>query len=320
MPAGTVQLPPDTVGHVVHFYGGDGELVERVSAYLLGVLQGAGVGIMVATPAHRLAVQARIAAADVDVAAALASGKLLVLDAAETVHRFLLDGCPDPAGFNSVIGDLIRPATEAGRPVRVYGEMVAVLWQAGQVTAAIELEGLWNELGRRLSFSLLCAYPAQAVAGGDSADALRELCYRHSAVLGAAAGLAVPPAVPGGVEETVRTFGRALDAPRAARHFVVETLQRWGNHLLVDDAALVVTELATNAVLHAYSGFTVIISHAPDAIRISVRDSSPVPPRRLPASSVARSGRGLVMVAAVASRWAVEPRGFGKVVWAELPR
>ena len=51
-------------------------------------------------------------------------------------------------------------SAKAEQPVCVFGEMVWLLWDAGQVNAAIEVETLWNELGHQYPFSLLCAYPA----------------------------------------------------------------------------------------------------------------------------------------------------------------
>jgi hypothetical protein len=52
---------------------------------------------------------------------------------------------------------MLRQAAEAGRPVRVFGEMVSLLWDAGLIDAAIEVEAMWNELGARYPFSLLAA-------------------------------------------------------------------------------------------------------------------------------------------------------------------
>jgi anti-sigma regulatory factor (Ser/Thr protein kinase) len=317
MSAGIAPLSCDDVGHVVRFYGHDDELVDEISRYLRPALDAGGVGLVVATPAHALAVERALAAAGIDIPAARADGTLIVLDAAETVHRLLVDGGPDPVAFDAVIGSLIGRLVAERGPVRVFGEMVALLWAGGQVTAALELENLWNELGRRLPFSLLCAYPQQAVAAAGSSAAFGEIGCLHSAVLGA------PPTAG---DETIRTFGQALDAPRAARRFVIDTLRADAVGLagatagLVDDAALVVTELATNAVVHARSDFTVVVSWSHDRVRISVRDASPVPPTDRPASLVACSGRGLAVVAALAARWSFEPLGFGKVVWAELRR
>jgi hypothetical protein len=62
--------------------------------------------------------------------------------------------------------------------------MVALLWDTGQTGAAVELEVLWNELGRQQPFSLLCAYPARSVTGEDQLDALTEVCAAHVAAAG----------------------------------------------------------------------------------------------------------------------------------------
>ena len=93
-------------------------------------------------------------------------------------------GWPSPASFWQATTPLIRPAAEAGKPVHVFGEMVSLLWDAGLVGAVIELEAMWNELGSQYPFSLLCAYPAQAVGGEQHQEALAEVCRAHAAVLG----------------------------------------------------------------------------------------------------------------------------------------
>jgi anti-sigma regulatory factor (Ser/Thr protein kinase) len=109
-----------------------------------------------------------------------------------------------------------------------------------------------------------------------------------------------------------------LDAPKAARRFVVGTLARWDQYQLADQAALVVSELATNAVIHARSDFIVSMSSLRQAVRISVRDTSVAPPTQRDSAPMALSGRGLGLVAALASRWGVDLLADGKVVWAEL--
>lgn len=91
-------------GHVVQLYDQDSELVERVTGYLLGAVEEGDVAIVVATPAHRRAVQARLADAGVDVSAAVEDGTFRFLDADQIMRRFLVDDWPDPGGFESVIG------------------------------------------------------------------------------------------------------------------------------------------------------------------------------------------------------------------------
>jgi anti-sigma regulatory factor (Ser/Thr protein kinase) len=87
---------------------------------------------------------------------------------------------------------------------------------------------------------------------------------------------------------------------------------------MVDDAQLLVSELATNAVLHARSAFSVVARAEESGIRVSVRDASPVTPKLRDLSATAPSGRGLHLVAALSADWGVEVTADGKTVWAEL--
>jgi anti-sigma regulatory factor (Ser/Thr protein kinase) len=98
-------------------------------------------------------------------------------------------------------------------------------------------------------------------------------------------------------------------------------VRRLGAADLADDTALVVTELAANAMVHAGTGFTVDLAAGPDVLRISVRDGSPLPPAAAAAGLPAVPLHGLGAVAALARRWGVEPLGHsGKSVWVELRR
>jgi hypothetical protein len=312
MLAGTEHFLPDGVGHVVQFYRHDDELLETVPDFLLDAIRLDGVAIVVATAPHLLAFEARMAAAGVDVAALKHSRGLVTLDAAETLRSFLVAGRPDPAGFESILGGLIRQAGATGRPVRIFGEMVALLWDAGHVSAAVEVETFWDDLCRQLRFGLFCAYRIGELAGEGESEAFAEVCGLHSTVVG------VPSTRP--ALQATKSFAKGVDAPREARRFVISTLVKWGDRALVDDAALVVTELATNAVVHADSDFTVAVSSSPSGVRISVDDASPVAPKVSQGSLIAASGRGLGLVASLVSHWGDEPFGVGKVVWAEFQR
>ncbi|MDQ2751017.1 MAG: MEDS domain-containing protein [Pseudonocardiales bacterium] len=312
MPAASQDRACHSARHVVQFYGSDAELLSHAGHYLADGIRAGDVAIVVATAAHRSKFESALANQGVDLAAARASGRYIVLDAEHTMRRFLVSDWPVRGDFTAAIGGLIRRASETG-PVRVYGEMVALLWDAGHVNAAIELESLWNELASDLVFSRFCAYPTDSVAGDARFDAFAEVCRLHSAVVGGRR-------TADGATTTGRSFAPGLDAPRAARWFVLETLRAWGDEALVQDAALIVTELATNAVLHTRSDFIVDISTWPDAIRIAVHDASTARPARRDVSMVATSGRGLSIVAALAHRWDVQSRDSGKTVWAELGR
>jgi len=80
---------------------------------------------------------------------------------------------------------------------------------------------------------------------------------------------------------------------------------------------LIVSELATNAVTHAATPFTVRLIVG-STVRVELADGSPAPPvLRRPSSRVA-GGRGLVIVEEFADRWGSYPVDNGKVVWAEV--
>jgi hypothetical protein len=189
MPAQTKQRAASRGDHIAQFYGRDEELVSAVSWYLGEGLEAGEATIMIATAAHRAAVRDAMAA-NHEIAAARARGNLIMLDAAEMMDLLMADGHPDRESFGAVVGGLIRQATAAGRPVRVYGEIVALLWDAGQVSAALELERFCNELDTGLPCSLWCGYPSRSVSDAGHAAGLRELYGLHTSVVGIPA---IPP-------------------------------------------------------------------------------------------------------------------------------
>ncbi len=103
-----------------------------------------------------------------------------------------------------------------------------------------------------------------------------------------------------------------------AREFVRRWLHGCGAGHLLDEASLIVTELATNAVLHADSPYEVRLSRTDGVVRIEVADGDTGTPEPQPFSDVAESGRGIVIVSAVSASWGIDAQPQGKVTWAEL--
>jgi hypothetical protein len=170
--------------HIVLFYADDGELVQKVGGYLTGAIGKGGAAIVVGTWAHQLALGRRLAQAGIDLAEARSAGLYTELDAADTIDRFVIGDRADAASFWAEITPAIRRAVSLGRPVRIFGEMVSLLWDAGQIGAAIEVEAMWNELGVQFPFALVCAYPLTSVTDGALHDPLTDVCRAHSAVIG----------------------------------------------------------------------------------------------------------------------------------------
>jgi anti-sigma regulatory factor (Ser/Thr protein kinase) len=120
------------------------------------------------------------------------------------------------------------------------------------------------------------------------------------------------------------TFPSASRTVPAARSAVTRRLGEWGLDVVRDTAALLVTELVTNAVRHGGGGPVDLRVLGPDGdgpgtLRVEVGDEEPLPPR--PPGGVApeaESGRGLLLLTHFARAWGVRPGPRGKTVWFEL--
>lgn len=315
MTLGIEDIPAATGSHLVHFYEHEADLARMVGRYLCDAAADGAVSVVIATEDHRRGFEAELMQAGIDPAQSRRDGTLILLDAAATVSTFTPAGRVDADAFRRVVGSVLRQAAETGKPIRAYGEMVALLWEAGNVLAAIELEELWNDFGRELEFSLLCAYRSASVQGDEHEEALHQLCHLHSSVV---PGPTRDAPASAGTQASAQ-FRAEPDAPRCARHFLTDVLTGWGYAgSFLDDAQLIITELATNAVIHAGSPFSVATRADESGVRISVGDSDPVTPAMREHAPLATSGRGLRLVTALASDWGVEVTADGKTVWAEL--
>ncbi len=105
---------------------------------------------------------------------------------------------------------------------------------------------------------------------------------------------------------------------REARRFVL--VETEVGETVADHVALMVSELASNAVLHARTPYSVTASRHGDLVRVEVRDGSSLMPHVRQYSLEAPTGRGLRIVDSLATRWGVEPgdAGEGKTVWFEV--
>ncbi|WUS97534.1 ATP-binding protein [Streptomyces sp. NBC_00708] len=125
--------------------------------------------------------------------------------------------------------------------------------------------------------------------------------------------------------EFVQRFSATRRGARLARRLAVQQLDAWGapyGSQLSDDVAVVVAELAANAVLHGYvTGRDFEVRVAPEAggFRVEVSDARgerrPEPGGGGPA---AEGGHGLRLVEALAAEWGVAERVVGKTVWARV--
>jgi hypothetical protein len=138
--------------HSVQFYNDDSYLTQSVARFITEGLQGNETVIIVATTQHRENLQRVLTTEQIT------HDKLRFLDAEEQLSQFMVAEWPGELQFRRVVEGMLGQARQSGS-VRIFGEMVAVLWARGHTWAALRLEALWNKLMEEHSIALLCAYP-----------------------------------------------------------------------------------------------------------------------------------------------------------------
>ena len=138
--------------HSVQFYNDDIFLTQSVARFITEGLQGNETVIIVATAQHREALQRVLTPEQ------MTHDKLRFFDAEEQLSKFMVADWPSEQRFRQAVDGMLGQARQSG-PVRIFGEMVAVLWARRYTWAALRLEALWNKVLEEHSFALLCAYP-----------------------------------------------------------------------------------------------------------------------------------------------------------------
>ncbi|MEO5936264.1 MAG: MEDS domain-containing protein [Terriglobales bacterium] len=174
--------------HSVHFYDHDSELIDRLRGIVITALATGNAVLIVASEDHRRELTASLHNNWTNWAAARDEGRLLLVDAQETLSQFMVEGRPNRERFRDAVGNLIREcrftARSANRGLTAFGEMVAILWKEGNRQAALELESLWNELLSDRTFHLHCAYPKHAMTSAGDDLAFQSVCEHHSHIIG----------------------------------------------------------------------------------------------------------------------------------------
>src|SRR5260370_137676 len=150
---------PSTGDHVVQFYEDDEFLIDAVAHFVAAGLSAAEPALIVATEPHRDAFVQRLRRNGSNVDAAVASGQLIMLDAQQTLLRFMVGDHPDWARFRATIGPVLQGCrgTAGSAPGRVFGEIGGLLLRAGNPVVSSRLDTKWNELTPLHSFALLGA-------------------------------------------------------------------------------------------------------------------------------------------------------------------
>jgi hypothetical protein len=174
----------DVHRHSVKFYPNARSLFATVGDFIGWGLVDSQPALLIVTPEHRDGILAELESRAIDVKNALRLGHLVVLDAHETLDRFMAGDIPDRQAFESYVGTAIGELSARypqGTLVRAYGEMVDLLWKETRRDAAIRLEVLWNQLVARHGFALLCGYSMGHFY--KEVHQLEQVCEQHTHVM-----------------------------------------------------------------------------------------------------------------------------------------
>jgi DcmR-like sensory protein len=167
--------------HTVQLFDSSKSLADSVAQFLVTGLERGENILFVATPEHRELLTRRLADLGWSVRTLIAANRMVVLDAAQTLDKFMRQDTPSPVAFDEVVGSLVHRLAN-GKRLWIYGEMVDVLVARGNYRAAQQLEETWNALGQRECFTLFCGYASGHFGDPRTAKALAGICAAHDHV------------------------------------------------------------------------------------------------------------------------------------------
>jgi hypothetical protein len=168
--------------HVVQIYEKDEAFFEALTGYVGGGIRAGDCVIVIATSQHCKELENKLRNLGINTKFLKEEDQLILLDATETLNKFLVNNWPDEELFNTTISQLLQKANSKNRKVRAFGEMVALLWAEGFNGATVQLEALWNKYCQKQPFTLFCAYPRIGFTN-KMVDSISEICNCHSKVL-----------------------------------------------------------------------------------------------------------------------------------------
>jgi hypothetical protein len=168
--------------HIVQLYQDDEFLSHAVCCFTGAGLANGDSVVLSPTSDHWNAIRRRLEADGVDVQAARARGQLTVVDVHEFLPRIMRNAMPDAAVFKGVVGDVVDQARAGGRSerVRIWGELVDVLWERGDGAASMSLEDLFDQLGKKRELSTFCSFRMDNFDNDVHARMLPRLGTNHS--------------------------------------------------------------------------------------------------------------------------------------------
>lgn len=196
--------------HVLQFYGADqGSFIRNVGVFLRDGLERGDSLLAIATTEHQILFQKELDALGCGATQAIHDGRLVFRDAAETLASVMPGDQLDWESVERTLGEAVaalQRTAPRGR-LRVYGELVGLLWSERKFAAAIQLETFWRKLLESNELDLFCAYPIDVFGKQFSVAEVDELLQVHTHVVSSGEGGALENAIILSLSEKLRESG-----------------------------------------------------------------------------------------------------------------
>jgi MEDS: MEthanogen/methylotroph, DcmR Sensory domain len=173
---------PGPNGHIVQLYQDADFYGEAISHFAAeGLVRGESI-IIVATTSNWANISGRLVSKGFNPEELLRRGQLILLDAEETLPKFLVDGMPDAKVFKPLAKATIERARAGGRfpRVRWWGEMVNLLYVAGNQSGSTRLEEFFDEVAHEQSIAIFCSFLMDKYDPKIYNQAFGDVCRTHA--------------------------------------------------------------------------------------------------------------------------------------------
>ena len=167
--------------HILQIYENDESIVAALSQFIISGFETNESVVIVATDEHLATLDTLLLLKGYDLQELKNKNRYLTFEANDLLSKFMVAGWPDEELFFKAVTEIIKRVKNNNK-VRVYGEMVAILWAQGHSGATVRLEHLWTKLCRQEEFMLFCAYPKIGFTQ-DITASINHICSAHNKMI-----------------------------------------------------------------------------------------------------------------------------------------
>ena len=180
----TLQPAPCEAAHEMHVYPDHPSLESDLASFIKKSLKAGKSVLCLMAPRHRTGIMECLQAQGVDAHAAMADGRFVPADVGELLPRFMIDGRVDRERLLGIATKLVESLKRlnSGAGICSCGEVAPILWDLGDGEAALEIERIWDELGKRYAMGTYCTYVADDALCSRDPRCYQQLCSAHSHV------------------------------------------------------------------------------------------------------------------------------------------